>query len=119
RHGALALLAPALALLLPHLVRHRWPGNVRELENVIERAAILFATAGGEAPTLDDLRAVAPELFDEPGLPASGEPPLRSARDQGERAVIERVLRECAGNQSAAARQLGIGRTTLWRKLRA
>ncbi|MBW7865591.1 MAG: hypothetical protein GX580_11895 [Candidatus Hydrogenedens sp.] len=38
---------------------------------------------------------------------------------QVERGHIERVLRECRGNQAEAARLLGIGRNTLWRKLRA
>ena len=118
RHGAFPVREAALAALLPHLERHPWPGNVRELENVIERAAILFAASGeGDLPAEPELRAIAPELFEGAGdrLPATG--PLRDARSEGERAVIERVLRECGGNQSEAARRLGIGRTTLWRKL--
>jgi propionate catabolism operon transcriptional regulator len=118
RHGAAASLAQALAALLPRLVHHRWPGNVRELENVIERVAILFASNGGEPPGERELRGVVPELFEggaPRGLPVAGP---RGAPDPGGRAAIERALRECGGNQSEAARRLGIGRTTLWRRLR-
>jgi len=44
---------------------------------------------------------------------------LRAAQQENEEAQIRRVMRECSGNRTEAARQLGIGRTTLWRKLRA
>jgi propionate catabolism operon transcriptional regulator len=128
RHRAPDGYAPALALVVPHLERHEWPGNVRELENVLERIAVLYAARGTGPVGLDDVRAVVPELFDaEPSLrparsagpsaPPAPDGDLRAARGAQEQAHIRRVLAECGGNQTAAARRLGIGRATLWRKL--
>ena len=90
--------------------RYGWPGNVRELENVLERVAVLYshrtAAAGGIEP--DELRAVLPELFQAPDAPDDGD--LRSARGAQEAAVIQRVLGECGGNMTEAAKRLGVGR---------
>jgi two-component system response regulator HydG len=56
------------------------------------------------------------ELRSPPVAPSAGEGPLRLA--DVERAHVLRVLERCGGSQPEAARALGIGRTTLWRKLR-
>jgi propionate catabolism operon transcriptional regulator len=123
RHGAPSAHARALRLLLPHLAGYPWPGNVRELENVVERVALLFADDGGEAPVDDEaLRSVMPELLEaapvEPTGPAApGAPSLRAARRAEELRHVRRVVEDCRGNLSAAARRLGIGRSTLYRKL--
>ena len=81
-----------------------WPGNVRELENRIKRAAIM---AEGKQLTAADL-----DLGD------SGEAPvplnLRAVRDVAERAAIGRALAMSENNISAAARQLGVSRPTLY-----
>ncbi|HET7754362.1 MAG TPA: propionate catabolism operon regulatory protein PrpR [Anaeromyxobacteraceae bacterium] len=114
RHGAPGLRERAAAALLPLVARAPWPGNVRQLENVLERAAVLCAASDGGAGLEDDLRALVPSASPPPG----SSPVLSSAVEDGERALIERAVRECNGNQSEAARRLGIGRTTLWRKLR-
>jgi transcriptional regulator with PAS, ATPase and Fis domain len=97
---------------LQALVRYRWPGNIRELENVIERAIIMADE--GEAITLENLPAdvAAPALAAEAGPPE----PLSAVRE-AERDVILKVLRECQGNRSLAAKRLGIGRRTLYDKL--
>jgi transcriptional regulator, propionate catabolism operon regulatory protein len=120
RHGAPGMLAMALAALLPRLEAYAWPGNVRELENVLERVALLFADDTSAAVGEDELAAVMPELFE--SSPAGETPPsasrdLRAAREAREREHVLRVLAECRGNQSEAARRLGIGRSTLYRKL--
>ena len=99
------------------LLEYRWPGNVRELENVLGRA---FIMADGGRITIGDLP---------PGLSARGNRPARDAkagatggslREQVRRAeadIIFRVLKECDGDRKAAAQQLEIGLSSLYRKL--
>jgi DNA-binding NtrC family response regulator len=101
--------APAL---VAGLAARPWPGNVRELENAIVR--ILTLGEGGE------LGVAALALLDgESGAVSSASPaPLRAQLDAFERQVLARVLAECAGNQSEAARRLGVTRTTLLDKLK-
>jgi propionate catabolism operon transcriptional regulator len=119
RHGAPGAREAALSQLAPRLAAYGWPGNVRELENVVERVAVLYADAPEGAVDEDELRAVIPELFGDRRRGASDGQTLRSMRDGNEREHVLRVLADCGGNQAEAARKLGIGRTTLWRKLRA
>ena len=94
---------------LARLQAYPWPGNVRELRNVLERAAIL--AADNQPLTSDDLPA---EFHYLPATPLS--PTDRSLRALEARHIAE-VLREAAGNKTEAARQLGIGVKTLYRKL--
>jgi propionate catabolism operon transcriptional regulator len=105
---------------MQRLMGYRWPGNVRELENVLERVAVLLADGGGEGAGVAEreLRNVVPELFGARRQRRAGDHGLRGLRRADERAHVLRVLDECGGNQGEAARRLGIGRTTLWRKLR-
>jgi transcriptional regulator with GAF, ATPase, and Fis domain len=98
--------APALTAAL---AARDWPGNVRELENAIARVLTLCeGTVGPEA-----LR-----LLGTPESAADAAAPLRSQLDAFERQLLARVLAECAGNQSEAARRLGVTRTTLLDKLK-
>jgi len=111
---------PALRLVGPRLRTCDWPGNVRQLENVIERVAALCAGAD-PARGLDEaeLRAALPELWPARRRRAPARPTaLRAVRAEEEREHVRRVLEACGGSQAEAARRLGIGRTTLWRKLR-
>lgn len=87
------------------LQRHDWPGNVRELENTLEHAMVM---AEGPLVDVDDLP---PEV-------RSGERSSGGAVAGGEPERIRRALRATNGNRSAAADQLGMHRTTLWRKMR-
>jgi two-component system response regulator HydG len=95
---------------LERLVTSSWPGNVRELENVIESA---MALAPGPHLRPADLprerRLVATETAVALDLPLS--------LDAYERCALQRALEECGGDATAAARCLGIGRSTLYRKL--
>ncbi len=117
RHGVPGAHARALARVLPRLEAYAWPGNVRELENVLERVAVLFADGAIADDELDvELLAVLPELFDGVAAPAR-QPDLRATRQAQERLHVERVVAECGGNLSEAARRLGVGRSTLYRKL--
>lgn len=89
--------AKALGVLLDY----PWPGNIRELENAIEHA---FVRSQGVYLTLADF----PQELRE-----------AQALDQvEEKDLILRTLQKVHGNRSEAARQLRIGRATLWRKMR-
>lgn len=98
------------------LTEYDWPGNVRELSHVIERAVLASATAAteldhGSLGTLPTGNAARPagETLAAPGpFPPEG---IRLA--EWERAIIERALSEAQGNQTNAARLLGISRDTL------
>jgi len=97
----------ALALL----TRYDWPGNVRELQNAIERAAIL--QEGPQLQPEDFLLGRSPQAAAQPA-PASEMVSL----EEMERRHILWVLRQTDNHQSRAAQILGIGRRTLYRKIR-
>jgi DNA-binding NtrC family response regulator len=96
---------------MARLMAFDWPGNVRELENAIERAVAL-----GSGPIL--------HVGDLPSNMQYGTGERLPERDELlpldelERRAILRALREAAGDKLAAARLLGIGKTTLYRKLK-
>jgi len=91
------------------LTRYSWPGNVRELRNVLERALLL-----GEGSELGarDLR------FEDPGSDRRPEGYAAETLEELERQHIERILREEGGKVEAAARRLGIPRSTLYQKIK-
>ncbi len=89
------------------LRRYRWPGNVRELRNLIER---LLLTSDNELVTLDDLPS---DLI---GGPARREVACPSMGD-AERDAIVRAVDHEQGNLAAAARRLGVSRSTIYRKM--
>jgi len=106
------------------LLGYAWPGNVRELENAVEHA---FVVCGGSTIRLEDL----PPHFrgDDDRLPwrqhdlLVAERPARGRNIDGplvtaEAHAIRQALERNGGNRSRAARDLGISRTTLWRKMR-
>jgi len=82
------------------LQRYDWPGNVRELRHIIERAAILSDSHHIKAEHL--------------GLPRIKSKSLTELQED----EINRVVKECGGNISKAARILGVARATLYRRLR-
>jgi DNA-binding NtrC family response regulator len=99
------------------LVSYAWPGNVRELANAVERAANL---ASGQLITEADLPAaltVAEEAH-LPATPSAAAPSADSAAEPSERDRLLTALENARWNQSRAAEQLGMSRTTLWRKMR-
>jgi two-component system response regulator HydG len=96
------------------LQRHAWPGNVRELRNAVKHGAVL---SNGEDVDLVHL----PEEIARPGgarPDTSAVLPTQMTLAEAERIHILRVLEACGGHQVEASRILGIGRTTLWRKLK-
>ncbi|MBC8417944.1 MAG: sigma 54-interacting transcriptional regulator [Desulfobacterales bacterium] len=102
---------------MARLKAYSWPGNVRELKNWIERAVNLTE---GPLLALADFpveKQPAEELGQRPSLP-DHETPARSHLGLVERDTIHQVLEACGGNMSETARRLGIGRATLYRKLK-
>ncbi|QDT67600.1 Transcriptional regulatory protein ZraR [Planctomycetes bacterium MalM25] len=99
------------------LQRYNWPGNVRELQNVVERCVLL---GRNDTITLHDLP---PELR-VPGVAGSGAvsgytgQTLKEALEGPERQIILEVLELNRWNRNETADQLGINRTTLYKKMK-
>jgi len=93
------------------LIAYDWPGNVRELENAIERAVAL-----GSGPILHV--ADLPSNLQYPTTERIPEKDEILPLEELERRAILRTLRETGGDKLSAARMLGIGKTTLYRKLK-
>ena len=88
------------------LLQYQWPGNVRELRNVLERAAILCEGAPVDTGHLT--------------LPSSAKALRNDTTDLSalERTTIVKVLDDCRGNKTKAARRLGLSRTQLHLRVR-
>jgi DNA-binding NtrC family response regulator len=103
---------------MSRLASYHWPGNVRELENVIERAVIL--STEDEAITVDALRfldlGASPMATRE--VETSADAPLPDVLEKIERDELVRAMEEANGSKAAAARALGINRSTLYYRLR-
>jgi DNA-binding NtrC family response regulator len=107
--------------LLDVLAQHDWPGNVRELENVVHRAMLSSESevldVGSLAPSLRGRRAakMAPTA---PLAPPAPEPATLSLVALERDAIVRALARE-GGNVTRAAKTLGLGRATLYRRLAA
>ncbi|HRO33880.1 MAG TPA: sigma-54 dependent transcriptional regulator [Brevundimonas sp.] len=112
-----------------------WPGNVRQLENAVFRAIVLADAPflqPHDFPAISGLAAPLPDASDAPAptptveLPPLPETPIRVVDDRGhlrtleeiERDLIQHAIEVYAGHMSEIARRLGIGRSTLYRKVR-
>jgi DNA-binding NtrC family response regulator len=131
---------------MDHLVNHAWPGNIRELENVVQRAVLLTKkpeidvdvlppsmmgkihnTAMSRIPDCRSNSAVRSNLGlatnhatkpIETGLHAWNGKTLSEALEEPERQIILETLRQRNGNRNETALQLGINRTTLYKKMK-
>ncbi|MDD2058283.1 sigma 54-interacting transcriptional regulator [Pseudomonas sp. GD03860] len=94
------------------LARHAWPGNIRELRNVLERATLL-----ADRPRLDaqDVQAALGNLA--PLTVLAPQLSYKQACAEFERKLLADTLARCAGNVPQAAQVLGLGRSTLYKKL--
>ncbi len=121
---------------LPYLIAYQWPGNVRELQNVIERLYYLSV----DAPlTLDDLPAEIrqtkqipagsssfekQDMFNQPATIQTNQSihaMLTQEKEQAEYAEAQRImslLRQYDGNITRVAQEMGIARSTLYRKIK-
>jgi DNA-binding NtrC family response regulator len=104
RRGEISISRSAIG----RLQRYRWPGNVRELQHAVERAVILCET-----------NALAPGDFSLQSTAASSDVLSVSSLDLEtvERAAIEKAITKHDGNISRAAKELGLSRTSLYRRL--
>lgn len=110
--------------VLERLQAYAWPGNVRQLRNVVERAAVVCR---GDTLELDDLPDQLFTTLEAAALPAAkpaepaGErlPSLPERLRQFERELLREALTRTRGNQSEAARLLGLPRRTLANKVHA
>lgn len=89
------------------MLAHPWPGNVRELENAVERGVILCRSSSIIAQDLS-LGIPLPDAATDQGIT------LKELERRHTLAALERH----GGNQAETARELGIGRNTLWRRLK-
>lgn len=92
------------------LADYSWPGNVRELRHAVERA---FAGPEGPSITLDHLP---PEILEPPAVRADVGSARQPTLEEIERRYIAATLQHARGNQTEAARVLGISRKALWEK---
>jgi DNA-binding NtrC family response regulator len=105
------------ATALEALQAHSWPGNVRELRNAMERVSIL---AAGEEIAAADLAFLAPGTAGADGVPAPrGSFDLAAEMERHERALVLAVLERSGWRMTRAARELGLERSHLYKKLRA
>jgi two-component system, NtrC family, response regulator HydG len=95
------------------LQQHSWPGNIRELQHAVERAVIL---SEGEVLQPQDFTFSAMEQVPVVlGMPLASEGPLQL--NEVEKNTILRVIERNNGNITKAAKELGITRTALYRRL--
>ncbi len=96
---------------LSMLMNYDWPGNIRELENVIERSV-----------ALENCEEITPELLpleirDRPDFIELSKSARKLSLAEIEQEVILETLKRMDGSKKQTARELGISKTTLWRKL--
>jgi transcriptional regulator of acetoin/glycerol metabolism len=110
--------------VLAHFARCRWPGNLRQLTNVLRTAGIMAEGAieiGIEHLPDDFLQDCEPQPSESArGAPTAALPaPSRPARmEELQATLIEQTLARNGGNISAAARELGLARNTVYRYVR-
>lgn len=102
---------------LDMLCAHRWPGNVRELENTIARACVIASNDGKiDVEHIPALHGISSSASSASRGSLTSQLP-NTTIDELERMAIEQALERFDGNKSQAAKSLGIGVKTLYRKL--
>ena len=96
------------------LAAYHWPGNVRELRNVVESLLLMSNAPEVHPGEIAASLAAVPAVPGQPGAPVPDTPATLEA---SERAAVVQTVRLHHGNLTAAARALGVSRSTLYRKL--
>ncbi len=112
RYGTGAGVTSCAPAAMEVLTAYAYPGNVRQLEHLVQRAV---ATARSSELTIDDLPE---DLLAEPASPAPPEGTVAAAREKAEREMVIATLAKHAGEIGAAARELQVSRTTMWRLMK-
>lgn len=94
------------------LLAHSWPGNVRELRNIIER--IIYLSDSGRVDA-EDLTFASTQA--DHGTAGSYHGTLNDATRDFQIDLIRNQIKKCRGNMSEVARQLGLHRSNLYRKM--
>ena len=95
------------------LLNYDYPGNVRELENILEHALIICREAMIQPDHLPDY-----VRQDQRSYAVSDPVAILARSDNGEHQRIVAALKKTGGHRGKAARELGMERTTLWRKMK-
>ncbi|MCR4403601.1 MAG: sigma 54-interacting transcriptional regulator [Firmicutes bacterium] len=102
------------------MMEYDWPGNVRQLENTVEQLVVLNGEHVIEAWEVEEVIGRIPHTHRaSQGSAEDGTPLSESTLEELERVTVMKVLSETGWNKAAAARRLGISKTTLWRRLKA
>jgi two-component system response regulator HydG len=112
RYGTSAGVTACAPAAMEVLIAYSYPGNVRQLEHLVQRAV---ANARSSELTLDDLPE---ELLAEPATAAPPEGTVAAAREKAEREMVVVTLSKHGGEIGAAARELQVSRTTMWRLMK-
>ncbi len=97
--------------VLERFMQYDWPGNVRELENVVEASVHL---TNQEMISIDDL----PEHFQKQSVYLDKNSSLKEILERTEKQAIEQAILQCDGDKIRAAKRLGIGKSSLYDKLK-
>ncbi|MEL7633428.1 sigma 54-interacting transcriptional regulator [Sporomusa sphaeroides] len=111
-------LRPIIEKILPYFEKYTWPGNIRELHNTIQRLSFFVESFVAEEDVKDFLRLVAPNILR--AIATSAEDDKSQIRPQIQDLEHELILKAVAEHKTLqeAANHLGIGRSTLTRKLK-
>ena len=112
-------------LLIHKMQDYNWPGNVRELHNVIERISVLLQQGEKPSEVMSYVQTLlfAPDMISEVSSNKKYKPRATKAMalpeaDEWEKKRILAALQENNNELAKTAVQLGIGRTTLWRRMK-
>jgi two-component system response regulator HydG len=112
RYGRTTGVVSCSPAALQILVRFNYPGNVRQLEHIVQRAVAVSRSQQIEPEDLPE------DLLAPPPAPPPPEGSVAAARERAEREMIVATLAKNRGEITAAARELQVSRTTMWRLMK-